>query len=246
MGRFPACLAAAVVISLAPTASQGATARRCPPSHYRRLIEVNRQAVIYEALDAERVYQEVFACAYGHRPHQVGYWPSYSSSGGGGIRHVVLSGAVIAYEEERLDDGQGFRGFRVSLVLVRDLRSGRLLHQLPTGSLLHPETNLYPGEQASIGVGRTEQIIVKPDGAVAWIAWDYERSPGKAPEVQECTPTCHFSEPPYIAYYDLYKSDRTGTHQLAGSTGVAPHSLKLTGNTVHWTEDGKAMSATLD
>jgi hypothetical protein len=46
------------------------------------------------------------------------------------------------------------------LVVVRDLRTGRVLERLPTGSSTSSEV---------LGGGPTAGIVVKADGSVAWI-----------------------------------------------------------------------------
>jgi hypothetical protein len=46
----------------------------------------------------------------------------------------------------------------VHLVVVRDLRTGRLLHKVPTG----PSTDLS-------GSGPVDVIVLKRDGAVVWL-----------------------------------------------------------------------------
>ena len=96
-----------------------------------------------------------------------------------------------------------------------------------------------------IGVGNVVSIVVKSDGAVAWIADDYERS-GAA----------HGAE-----YFDVYAVDKkTGTRLSASGTNIDPSSLALSvtgtnigqgsrtapGSTLYWTQGGKPESAALN
>jgi hypothetical protein len=122
-------------------------------------------------------------------------------------------------------------------VVVRDLRTGRVLHRVPTGAPLEPK----PGY---VGVGNVVSIVVKSDGAVAWIADDYERSG-----------TAHGTE-----YIDVYAVDKSGTRLLAAGTEIDPSSLALSvggsnigqgsrtapGSTLYWTQGGQPMSASLN
>jgi hypothetical protein len=97
-------------------------------------------------------------------------------------------------------------------------------------------------------------MVVRRDGAVAWIAADNERSPGEQLVVRPCEvfpeerSICFEPrpEPPFIWSYDVYASDMRGTRLLASGIDVAPHSLKLGGSTLYWTQGGKPMSAPLN
>jgi hypothetical protein len=111
-----------------------------------------------------------------------------------------------------------------------------VLHRVPTGAPLEPAPYY-------VGVGNVVAIIVKSDGAVAWIADDYERSVAGA------------------EYFDVYAVDESGTRLLASGTNIDPSSLALSvggamgtasnpssasGSTLYWTQEGKAMSAPLN
>jgi hypothetical protein len=152
---------------------------------------------------------------------------------------VTLTGAVVAYEEFFTTAGR-YRREREAVtlswrVIVRDLRTGRVLHDVPTGTSLASE----PGY---LGVGKIVGLVLKSDGAVAWIAEDYERSAAaKAP------------------YFDVYATDASGTRLLASGTNVDPSSLALStgathlgyyphtvvGSTLYWAQAGRVFSTTL-
>jgi hypothetical protein len=115
---------------------------QCPaPKH---ALVADAQAEIYE------VEREYFACEYfdGH-VYALGSRPEGTPEGGGGVEleSVRLAGATVAYEEFEVKP-EGTSYWRV---IVRDLRSGRMLHRLP-----------------SMG-GFVWDLVVKSDGSVAWI-----------------------------------------------------------------------------
>jgi hypothetical protein len=157
--------------------------------------------------------------------------------------HVTLAGAVVAYEEFFTTASRYTReGEAVTSswrVIVRDLRTGRVLHAVPTGTPLKPEPRY-------VGVGNIAALVLKSDGAVAWIAEDYERS---------ATPRGTGAP-----YFDVYAVDKSGTRLLASGTDVDPSSLALSvgathlgdyphtiaGSTLYWTQGGKSCSTTLN
>jgi hypothetical protein len=153
---------------------------------------------------------------------------------------VVLAGSVVAYEEFfTTADRYTLEGEPVTTalrVIVRDLRTGRVLHDVPTGTPPKPE----PG---SVGVGNIVALVLKSNGSVAWIAEDSERSAAAK-----------------AAYFDVYATDKSGTRLLASGTDIDPSSLALSagathlddyphtiaGNTLYWTQGGQSFSTTLN
>jgi hypothetical protein len=133
----------------------------------------------------------------------------------------VLAGPVVAYEQhnESRDRAEWF-------VLVRDLRTGKIVRKLPTGTPLKPEPTY-------IGVGQVMSVVVKPDGAVAWITEDDERSVG--------LPGTHG----FRVYHEVEAADRNGTRVLAAGFRIKGSSLRLTRSTLHWRNGGKEETATL-
>ena len=71
-------------------------------------------------------------------------------------------------------------------------------------------------------------MVVKSDGAVAWIAENEIGPPHGPPE------------------YEVNAVDKTGNRTLAAGTDIAPSSLALAGSTLYWTQGGKPMSAPLN
>jgi hypothetical protein len=128
----------------------------------------------------------------------------------------TLSGPVVAYEASSAIGGEGQAQAVSFMVVVRDLRSGRILHQVPTGT---PVSNPF-----AIGVGRAVAIVLKTNAAVAWIA----------------------KAPPYEGTYQVHALDSTGSRLLATGAEIAPSSLALAGSTLYWTQGGEPMSAPLN
>ncbi len=114
-------------------------------------------------------------------------------------------------------------------VVVRDLGDGRVLHRAPTDSTTEPE----PFRLRVIGADQVYSLVLKTDGAVAWISGD-------------------------IAGYRVRAIDKHGERLLAAGPEIAFESLALggpefdyetlarIGSTVYWTQGGKPMSARLE
>jgi hypothetical protein len=77
---------------------------------------------------------------------------------------------------------------------------------------------------SKVGVGFTSAIVVKDDGAVAWIA-ETRLQP---------------------AEYEVHIVDNTGGRIVASGAEIAPRSLALADSTLYWTQGGRPMSAMLN
>lgn len=238
-------IAAISALALFPTterasavATQHKAATKCRPGHSRP-ISANSQAQLYKATEPHAFpeYLGVYGCVYGHRPVFLGPVPYASSGGAGGIAHETLAGSMVAYEEATIGGYESSRAER--WVVVRNLRTGRTLHRVPTGQPLTPMPEY-------VGVGNIVSLVMKSDGSVAWIAEDYERS--GLPNGTE------------NPYFDVYTLDKSGTRLVAYGTSIDPSSLALSvggtnigtnpqsvvGSTLYWTQDGQSFSTTLD
>jgi hypothetical protein len=199
---------------------------KCRPGHSRQ-IAANAHAQLYLAPEPHALpeYLGVYGCVYGrHRPIFLGGLPDPSSQGDEGIQHATLAGSMAAYEEFFIGGYGSERAER--RVVVRDLRSGRVLHRVPNGTPPTPE----PG---GVGIGNVVSLVVKSDGAVAWIAGDGEVVSPSNPSVK-------------VSAYQVEAVDASGNRLLASGAEIDPHSLRLAGSTLYWTQEGKTMSATLD
>lgn len=130
---------------------------RCAPRHTRIIIS-NAQVQVYEGPDRNREgLPAIYGCARSrHQSYVLGEMATFSSSGGGGIDHETLAGAMVAYEQ--ISGGPSGAAW---LVYVRDLRNGRWVHRAFTG---------MARESRYRGVGPLTALVLKSDGSVAWIA----------------------------------------------------------------------------
>jgi hypothetical protein len=160
MRGAPGYVIASLVLLLAVTSTSDARSRHnasanCRHGHSRQ-IAANAQAQLFEAAQPDGI--GVFGCAYrSHRSFLLGEVVSSSSGGSAGIQQETLFGPVAAYEEVEIDER--FLGDRIEkrVIIVRDLRSGRIVHRVPTGT---------PLDEAPQAIG----IVVKPsNGATAWL-----------------------------------------------------------------------------
>jgi hypothetical protein len=209
-----------LLLAVASVSDASVKIARCPPRGLH-VVASNREAAVYSIRRGEVQYYR--GCLRGKkRSFFLGELSECASSDGGceGIEHITLAGAVVADERAF---GSPFRDEWV--VEVHDLRTGRLLYEVPTGSPLKPRPEY-------VGVGEVITLVAKSDGAVAWIARDTERSPEQGTGVG-------------ARYYDLGIYDRSGYRQLAAGVNVHPRSLTLTGHTIHWIQGDKRMSAPL-
>jgi hypothetical protein len=172
-------IALVVVAAHADAATVGYAANtKCPPSH-AHLLRSDKQAVVYkiresgiETLEKEhyRVYYPgIRGCVRGRRLSYKLGGPSTefgdaSGESSSGIDSITLGGSMVAYEEEITgSERYGENASGKWIVWVRDLRTGKVIHKVPTGTRI-------PSDPSFIGVGPTTAIAVKSDGAVAWIA----------------------------------------------------------------------------
>ena len=181
---------------------------------------------MHDVLGSEPVFR---GCAYGSaRSFRLGMTHSNGNGAAIGTEHVTLNGVIVAYEayataSRPVGSEQGY-----FYVVVRNLRTGKLLDRVPTGVPLEPD-------RRHVGVGPVKAMVVKADGAVAWIALDDKQS-----ELNH-----HLSGHEDLSY-DLYALDRNGERLLASGTELAPSSLALAGSTLYWTQGGRPFSAGLD
>jgi hypothetical protein len=106
---------------------------RCPLGHAHQ-IAANAQAQLFEGAQPAGI--GVFGCTYGSRRfYLLGNIASFSSQGGGGIEQEKLFGPLAAYEAVRVIESPQ-EPTEKRLIIVRDLRNGRIVHRVPTGTPL--------------------------------------------------------------------------------------------------------------
>ncbi len=215
----PLLLLAAASASDASSHHKAAT--ECSPGH-SHLLAADARAQVYvrpesTGLSGPFHIEEVYGCSYGHRSaYSLGLPYVATSTGANGVRMETLAGPIVAYEATSASGAQGQATTISWRVVVRDLRSGRVLHSVPTGT---PKANPF-----AVGVGPTLVIVVKSDGAAAWIA----------------------QAPPYEGTYQVHAVDKSSNRLLASGADVDPSSLAIAGSTLYWTQGGKPESATLN
>jgi hypothetical protein len=238
-----ACLLLAAVTSAGVT-SAGATRARghkgCAPRG-PRIVLASPQAQVYAAPDRRSEVIAIYACANTGRRSFIVAGCNTSEGAGACARgsHVTLAGAMIAYEDAFVADSNGVEpGVDEWYVAVRDLKTGRRVLRVPTGAALKPRARY-------VGVGNLVALALRSDGAIAWIADDYERSASGGQ-----------SE---VAFFDVEAADKSGVRLLAAGTDVDPASLALgvdatdigarnrsvAGSVVYWTQGGRVSSASL-
>jgi hypothetical protein len=238
MRRLTVLLAICVLVlpAVASANRSRAASSRCPPTA-SRVLRADRQAVLYKGTATSIESQETPNGGYEHyavhytvirgclrgagRSFTLGQPASGEGSAGGesgaGIQHETLRGEMVAYED--FVEGCGLNQSDCSgrfEVVVCDLRTGKTLHDLPTGTRTAPNPNF-------VGVGFTTEIVVKADGAVAWITEAL---------LEE-------------GAYQVHALDKTGSRMLASGPGINPNSLALHGSELSWSQDGKRMSTPL-
>jgi hypothetical protein len=194
----------------------------CGSSAGHTVIARDTQAEVYRLRErtSHAATYEYRGCIYGsRRSFQLGLEAvSCGPSGCFGIKQVTLAGTTVAYETYSSSvEGSGEVFKSEWYVIVLDLRTGRVLHKVPTGISRHPR----PG---AVGAGETTVIVVKSDGAVAWVN-DTVQNENR---------------------FEVHALDATGERVLAVGSNIAPESLALAGSTLYWTQGGKPASAVLD
>jgi hypothetical protein len=194
--------------------------RGCSP-HGARTVVADAQARVFRVRKGDRHNLEFWGCVSGTtRAFRLGTEESdCSPSGCAVLQNVAMSGAVVAYETSSswvlVSNGEVVENRWH--VVVLDLRSGRVLHKVPTGVT-------YPPQKGFVGDGPTTAIVVKADGAVAWILDTVQQTDR----------------------YQVHVLDRTGERVLAVGSDIAPGSLALAGSTLFWLQGGRPFSAVLD
>jgi len=210
-------LSVAVLSTLGVGAAVSGTAP-CQPGK-SKLIAADTRSVIYLGEVPERHgpgYSAYLGCVRGaRRAYDVGGPGVGSSSGAGATRKITLVGPIVAWEEWEYTGVTGELGREQWRVLVRDLRTGKLLEELPTGTA---RVNRW------VGVGPTLQIIPSSIGAVAWMAAVAGSDSNEL---------------------EIHVADARGTRLVAAGSDIAPKSLALAGGTVYWTQAGMPRSVSL-
>lgn len=205
MRRATGCLFGALAMGLMATSvSVAGGGRSAEPTCRARRTNVvvgDSQAQIYE--DEEPIPAANLGCVYGsHRFWWLGWEESCRPEQCDGVRTFELAGTEAAYEEFETAPS------RIEWkMIVRNLRTGRVVHDVPTGAWTGPSTGA-----TIIGAGPVVALRVQSNGAVAWVA------------ETRLVP----------AEYEVHAVYRGAPRLLASGRNIAPVSLGLAGNRVSW------------
>ena len=228
------CLAGSMLALVATPVSEGKARNRslptkCPPVHARILL-ADAQAAVYtireskvETIDGHHYPQPIIAIRSCDSAHRGSYllkaelFPTPTEVSAA-VSNLTLDGAMLAYEEftSGVNRYEQQIGKSVWRVIVRNLRTGHVLHAVPTGIANPPNPHF-------IGDGATTMIVLKSDGAVAWIVDHVDEN----------------------ERYQVNAVDRDGNRVLAAGSDIDPRSLALADSTLYWTQGGKPFSTRL-
>jgi hypothetical protein len=185
-------------------ARHGGTVASCGPPRARTLAG-NRVARVYQSANS------IYGCStVARRSYLLG--ASARSIRQGRAGPLALAGLDVAY---------GLSRYGVdtisSRVVVRNLASGKEVRSAPaTTRPLGPEFFQV-----------ITSIVVKPDGAVAWIAQGGSVVSGRRTEVE------------------VNRADARGGALLDSGSGIDDRSLRLNGSTITWRDRGRTRSGSL-
>lgn len=209
--RATVSLLASLALSVAFVFPVGAAARdrrgsACRTKSARTLLATG-QARVFQRRD------RIYACLYrGRRVFRIG---ARQSVGGGNARNLRLAGRFVAYTPT-------LNGVKLT---VRDLRSGRVVHNEAAEDLTSPALSFLT------------DVKLRRTGAIAWIV---ERTPIDVPLRPYRMPGDTLPD------YQVLRADRAGRALLDSGRDIAPGSLRLSGATVSWTKGGATRSAPLN
>lgn len=245
MRRIAIAAVPLLALMLVPRGASAALGRHALPAKCAPNSEVlfaDAQAQVYAVRKGPLRYLSIRGCSFGQRR-------SFFVSACGNKESAVvcaerskvsLVGTIVASEEAFNGECRcSEKSISEWHVVVQNVHTGEVLHEVPTGTPLKPE-------RGYVGVGPIVGLVLKSDGSVAWIAEDYERSS-----------VLYGAGAPY---FDVYATDRAGTRLLAAGTNIDPSSLALSvggtgvggsrqaiaGGTLYWTQGGKSESAVLN
>lgn len=135
---------------------------------------------------------------------------------------VRLAGPFVAYST---NFGDSRRVDNSTILVVRDLRDGRTLHQWGDG----PGYNAGPHSALSV---RITDLELAPSGSVAWIREGQDTDLAGAPV-----------GPPRRT---VFKFDQGSETSLDSGTEIEPGSLAFSSSIVYWTKGGAPHSSTID
>ena len=243
VGPLVALLVAVLAAAVPDAQAARSTSLRCPPRHAHVLVSTRQTSVYWfpelgHELPRQEEASEVKACARGHHPVPVEGLLQYGDNAGpctqGCLREnwretIALAGPILAYATDSGEDTKyGSCECRQRHIVVRNLRTGRLPHWVPTG----PRPGNAPGSY--VGLGPAVRVVVKADGAVAWTVrndflWEEAFRAGRDE----------------MSFYEVRAIDHGKERLLASGPDLQPRSLALRGSRLAWVQGGKRSYASL-
>jgi hypothetical protein len=221
---FIAAATTMAIVLAAPSASSSAASRQTRPSNC-----APRQSVVVVADSHAEVFRYrsgVYACLrHGGSARYLGHAEGArgvciaGEERCGVITEETLSGTAAAYVETRCEPSS----CGPEQIVVRSVSTGRILHDAPL--------EVATGQDTEVQFAVVLRIVLKADGAVAWVQQDvygvHDGGPG----------------PPTV--FDVFAIDRNGFHSLRTGLPAKPGSLKVLGSALSWTQEGARQAAVL-
>lgn len=231
------------VLLALPTGGVAAAGPKCPRRHAKTLLS-DREAIVYSYEETATGFWTTAACAHGHQsvPVEHAFEGGLSDQEVCGLNHdcamagwhhtIVLSGTTLAYAMERPGDAKYTRcACNEWRVVVRDLRTGRILHDAATAP--YRESRI---ESQHVGLGPALRVVVDQTGALAWIVRDdveWERIFSEDWKKDAAT-----DDPPFT--YQVRMIAHGHESLLASGTDVDPTALAVHRHRVEWRQGGTA------
>lgn len=198
--------ASLALVALAAQLAFGHEARSCA-STGSRVLASSGETRVYRVHD-----RQIYACRPDRRRLPLGFARgSDGRTDGDLVLRPRAAGKYVAFERAYQDELD-----RRNNVVVVNVESGRTVTSAPTGRLLNPD-----GPDS--GIGPTTALVLRSDGAVAWIARDIDSPSAETLEV----------------WVDKTRKRK----QLATGTSIRADVLKLSSSSVTWTQGGKLRRA---
>jgi hypothetical protein len=236
MRWFAAHVVALLVVLVAAQGALASGPRPACDPHSGHVIASNGRAVVYKIglvswgpQEAHESLGGIYGCVRDHVRYRLGQAVECGKTGcTSGIYREALAGTLVAYAwEDGVFAEEEQRRPHNYFIVVRDLQTGHVRLRIPSG----PCTKR---ERGATGSGSVTSIVMRPDGAVAWIAYNWQLGFRTASG--------------WVLRYFVYARDRGHTRVLgSGTTPVHQREpvLSLRGHRLHWVQNGNPRSAWL-
>jgi hypothetical protein len=227
-------LALLSLLASVPAADARTRMRPCKPGHAHVLASDSVAQVYFTGRYEEEGGwfrpETIVGCVYGRSRVTVVGHDNGGGSGGTAYGWTVrqLAGSYVAVAAT---GGSQDYGSETDSIAVYNLRTGKTVIDTPTGPPEPSSADLKSsrGYGVIVGAGAPTAVVLKTDGAVAWIA---------APPSTRITAA--------LGAYQVYAFDSAGKRMVGAGSDIEPYSLALAGSTVYWTQAGSPHSSALE